>query len=226
MSVHLEREINILKKKLLSLAATVEESVWEAVKAVKNRDSILADKIVEDDLYIDHMEVDIEEDCLKILALHQPVAIDLRFIIAVLKINNDLERVGDKAVSMARVARKLAAQGEINVPFDLAGMAEKVQSMLRDSIDSLVKVDTDLAREVCSADAEVDAINKKMYEQVKKCLGQHPEWFDRLLHYLSISRNLERIGDHATNIAEDVIYMIEGEIVRHKPEELKTAVSA
>lgn len=215
MPVHLQREVELLKKKALSLCATVESSVQRAVRAVSERNDRLAAEVIASDVDIDHAEIDVEEECLKILALHQPVAIDLRFIVAVLKMNNDLERIGDLAVNIAQRAQFLNARQPVAVPFDLGGLAEKAQNMFRRSLDALVNMNAALARAVCGMDDEVDAINRQMYDQVKDMIRQHPEHLDSLIALLSISRYLERIADHATNIAEDVVYMIEGRIVRH-----------
>jgi len=156
------------------------------------------------------------------LALYQPVAIDLRFIITALKINNDLERIGDLAVNIAERAEFLAGQKPVDVPFDFDAMADKTQSMLSQSLDALVDMDCNLAYQVCAADDEVDAINRQMYDQVKQSIRNNPEQVDSLIHLLSVSRHLERVADHATNIAEDVIYMVEGKIVRHKAEKYKS----
>lgn len=221
MSVHMKREIDKLKSKLLSLCRVVEESFLQAVKSIKEQNANLAKKVIKADIKIDHMEVDVEEECLKILALYQPVAIDLRFIITALKMNNDLERIGDLAVNIAERSQFLAAQPKIDVPFDFDRMAEKTQLMLRKSLDALVNMDCKLAHEVCAADDEVDTINRKMYNQVKDSIRSHPEWLESLIHLLSVSRDLERIADHTTNIAEDVIYMVEGKIVRHRTEDYK-----
>jgi phosphate transport system protein len=215
MAQHLQREIEILKKKILTLGAVVEESLRQAVRAVTERDADIADRVIRTDAQIDQSEVDLEEECLKILALHQPVAIDLRFIIAVLKINNDLERIADLAANIAERAHFLSTRAQITIPYDLGGLADKAQEMLRNSLDALVNLDASLARTVCATDDEVDAINRDMYDQVKQAIRAHPEHLDILIPYLSISRNLERIADHATNIAEDVIYMTEGIIARH-----------
>lgn len=221
MTVHLERELDRLKKKILALGAIVEERVRMAIKAMETRDRDLAKKVIESDDEIDQIEVDVEEGCLKILALYQPVAIDLRFIVAVIKINNDLERIGDIAVNIAERAAFLATQGKLDIPFDFAGMAEKTQSMLKKSLDSLVNMDADLAWEVGAADDEVDAINRDMYLQVQDGIRKNIDRMECLIHLLQASRHLERIADHATNIAEDVIYMINGEIVRHHAEDYK-----
>ena len=221
MPIHLKKEIDNLKKELLTLCGMVEDSFWQAVKSIKKRDVKLAKKVIDSDIEIDQMEVKVEEDCLKILALHQPVAIDLRFIITALKINNDLERIGDLAVNIAEHSQFLSAQKPIDMLFDFETMAEKTQAMVKSSIDALVNIDCDLASQVCQADDEIDAINRQMYEQAKMQIKQDPENIEILIHLLSVSRHLERIADHATNIAEDVIYMVKGEIVRHKTENYK-----
>jgi len=218
VSVHLNRAIEHLKTNILSLGTTVEETVWKAVRSVGKRDAALAEQVVQSDDRIDEFEVDIEEECLKILALHQPVAIDLRFIVAVLKINNDLERIADLAVNIAERAVFLAAQDEIDLPFDFPGMAKKAQWMLRKSLDALVNLDANLACKVCTADDEVDQINREMYDQVKRGIRQEPEHVEQFIHLLCVSRHIERIADHATNIAQDVLYMVRGEIVRHRHE--------
>jgi phosphate transport system protein len=215
MSQHLHREIEQLKKKILALGATVENGVRDAVSAVERRDTQLAERIIRQDKEIDQLEVDLEEDCLKILALYQPVAIDLRFIVAVLKINNDLERIGDLSVNLAERAQLLAASPQIVVPFDLVAIAETTQQMLRLSLDSLVNLGASVARDVCRMDDEVDRANRQTYGLVTDAIRTHPEQADVLIAYLSVSRYLERIADHATNIAEDVIYMTEGFIARH-----------
>ena len=170
MAQHLQREIDKLKKEILSLGAMVESSVQLAVKSIEERDSDLAERVIFSDNEIDHAEVDLEENCLKVLALHQPVAIDLRFIIAVLKINSDLERIGDLSVNIAERVKFLRDQPRIKIPYDLQGLAEKTSWMLRNSLDSLVKLDTVIARQVCTADDEVDNINREMYDLIKNAI--------------------------------------------------------
>ena len=218
MPKHLERELERLQRGLLSLSAVVEEAVRKAVRGLENRDARLANEVIETDMEIDQAEVDLEEECLKILALYQPVAIDLHLIVAVLKINSDLERIGDLAVNIAERAVFLAGQGEVQTAFDFDGMARKAQEMVRKALDSLVNQDASLAREVLAMDDEVDAMNRRMYDQVRDGIRQHPDQLEALTHVLSASRHLERIADHATNIAEDVVYMVEGEIIRHRAE--------
>lgn len=222
MPLHLNREMDKLKAKLLSLSALAEESVRNAVMALENRDERLAQMVIDVDPEIDLAEVDLEEECLKILALYQPVATDLRCIVACLKINNDLERIGDLAVNIAERAEYIATHDRVDIPLDFAAMAEKARAMVKKSLDSFVGMNARMAREVCAADDEVDAMNRDAYLQVEDAIREHPEHMDVLVHLLTTSRHLERIADHATNIAEDVIYMIEGEIVRHQAEKYRT----
>ena len=216
MSQHFLREIDTLKKKILTVGAVVEERIAQAITAVVKHDAALAQQVAEGDDEIDEMEVEVEEDCLKILALYQPVAIDLRFVVAVLKMNNDLERMADTAVNIARRAEYLARYPQIDLPPSLAEMTHKVQAMVQQSLDALVQGDTALARKVCVADREGAQLNRAVHVRIQQEIREHPDQVERLIHTLSVSRHLERIGDLATNVAEDVIYTVEGEIVRHR----------
>ncbi|MFA6425541.1 MAG: phosphate signaling complex protein PhoU [Phycisphaerae bacterium] len=218
MPKQLQKEIEIIKNRILNLSNQVKAAVYGATVAIEQRDGKLARKIIENDIVIDRQEIEIEEECLKTLALHQPVAIDLRFIIAMLKINNDLERIGDLAVNVAERAAFLATQPKPDISFDFVGMANTAQSMLTKSLDALVNLSIELAQEVCTSDDTIDSMNREMYIKTQQAIVAHPEQIESLIHMLSVSRHLERIADHATNIAEDVIYMIEGQIVRHRTE--------
>jgi phosphate transport system protein len=211
----LHREIDSLKKMILALGARVEENVYKAVRALEERNRGLAEEVIAADAEVDQEEVDVEEECLKVLALYQPVASDLRMIVSLLKINSDLERVGDLAVNIAERALFLSTQNRPNIPLDFTKMVEKTRGMLRMSLDALVNRDAGIAHEVMGADDEVDEINREMYVLIQAAIRKDPDRLESLIHLLSCSRHLERIADHATNIAEDVIYMIEGEIVRH-----------
>jgi phosphate transport system protein len=216
MSQHLHRAIEGLKKRILELSALVEESVYKAVKAIEERNAVMAQDVIQGDNRIDLKEVEVEEECLKMLALHQPVATDLRFIVAVLKINNDLERIGDLAVSIASRASglsKITTPPQVHVDFQ--NVHEKVQRMLRRALEALVNLDESIALEVMASDDEIDDINRSVHVQVIQALKQYPSEAERLVLFLSVSRNLERIADHTTNLAEDVLYMIRGQIVRH-----------
>jgi phosphate transport system protein len=218
MSKHLQKDIESLVNKIITMGGEIEDRVYKATLSIINRDEKLANDVIKADQDIDRMEVNIEEHCLKILALYQPVAVDLRYIIAILKINNDLERVGDLAVNIAERGAFLATHKGIAIPFDIEKMATKVESMLTRSIDALVHKDARLAHQIRAEDDEVDAYNRDMYGRVKDMLVEHPDHINCLLHAISAGRHLERIADHATNIAEDVIYLVEAEIVRHTPE--------
>jgi phosphate transport system protein len=212
---HFSRELEKIKKQILSLGAMVEEQVRMATQAVETHDAELAQKIIKSDYAVDEMEVEIEEECLKVLALHQPVAVDLRFLIAVIKINNDLERIGDQAVNIAERVHVIAKRDPSDFFFDYSSMGEKAQKMLKMSLDALVNMDYDQAFEVVMMDDAVDQIKSDAYDRIKKAMGDHPGKLGELINLLLISRHLERLADHATNIAEEVIYLIEGEIVRH-----------
>ncbi len=211
----LSREIDKLKERLLLIGGEVERSLSDAVRAVDERDLELARKVVDHDTEIDRMEVDLEEECLKILALYQPVATDLRFIVTVLKVNNDLERIGDLAANIADYSLMLNGGKDVPFSYDFATMAAKTQEMLSNSLDALVNRSADLAHRVRNADDEVDDLHRQMYGKVEKRMKDHPELMSVFIKHIGLSRCLERIADLATNIAEDVIYLVTGEIVRH-----------
>ncbi len=216
MNVHLHREVEKLKKKILSYSYEVEASLQNAAKSLKDKDHALARKVIDSDEALDRIEVEIEEECLKILALHTPVAHDLRFIVAVLKINNDLERIADMAANIANRAIALCQWHTGRIPTELNIMVGRVLSMLHISLEALIDLNVNKARQVIAQDDEVDDLNRTMYSIVQKLIYERPDEIEFLINLLSISRNLERTADLVTNIAEDVIYLVEGEIVRHK----------
>ena len=215
MTKHFRKELETIKKRILTLGSMVEDLVHDSVQAVDRVDADLADHIIKKDSEIDETEVDIEEECLKVLALHQPVAVDLRFIIAVIKINNELERIGDQAVNIAQRVQVIAKRPKPPFWFDYSEMGEKAQKMLRMSLDALVNLDVDLAYRVITMDDEVDRIKSDAYDKIKQAIQDLPERVGYYINLLLISRHLERLADHATNIAEEVIYLVEGEIFRH-----------
>ncbi|MDH4121489.1 MAG: phosphate signaling complex protein PhoU [Deltaproteobacteria bacterium] len=221
MTRHMQTELDHLKEMSFNLCADVEGSVAKAVQALRGRDSALAEEVIVSDQRINRCEVELEEECLKILALHQPVANDLRFVIAVLKLNNDLERMGDLAVNIAERVLFLAKDSPVSIDFDFVAMAQKTQAMVKDAHRALVNRDAALARSVLASDDEVDRLNREVYAQVEAGIKQHPNHIGSMFNLLSVGRHLERIADHATNIAEDVIYMVDGEIVRHGVEKIK-----
>ena len=213
---HFQRELDKIKKMILSLGALVEKRVHQIKEVLEERDVAMANEIIHLDHEIDQMEVDVEEECLKIIALHQPVATDLRFLIAVIKINNDLERIGDQVVNIAQRVVTIAKRPVAPFRFDYSVMADKAEAMLRMSLDSLVNQDLDDAIRVLHLDDEVDALKDKAYDRIKAAIADGvTEDIGYMINLLLISRHIERLADHATNIAEEVVYMIEGEIVRH-----------
>jgi phosphate transport system protein len=216
MSLHLHRDLDKLKKEVLRLGNMVELAINNAFLALNNRDSSIVEEVLTNEEQINEMEVQIEEECLKILALHQPVAVDLRFLVVTLKVNNDLERMGDIAKDIAERAKDLMESDVIpDLGQPMQGLPDLVRTMVRSSLDSLVKLDDQLARKIIEMDDEVDQINRDMYAAVKSLVAEQPSVADPAINLLSCSRNMERIGDLATNIAEDVIFVVEGKVVRH-----------
>jgi phosphate transport system protein len=215
MSVHLRRELEELKRKLVSFGTRVEEALAKSVRAVTRRDTELAQVVAGGDDELDRTELDIEEECLKVLALYQPVAADLRFVVAVLKMNNDLERAGDLAANIAKRAVQLADHPEVPIPFDFDPMARQALSMVKRALDALVNGDAALARQVCADDDMLDEMRRKAQNAILAEIRKAPERAELLIAVMSVYRHLERIGDMATNVAEDVVYMIEGAIFRH-----------
>jgi phosphate transport system protein len=214
MHLTFHKEIDKLRSKFLALGTLVEDRVRKACSAINTRDPEVIDFIIHSDYEIDEMEIEIEEECLKILALHQPVARDLRFLIAIIKINNEVERIADYAQKIARrikgINQDIAPLCGVN--FDI--MSEKVIAMLRLSLDSLVNRDVDLAHKIFILDDDVDSLFIEALGPIKTKLKQATDHPECLLNAFLIARHLERIADRATNIAEEVIYMVEGEIIR------------
>lgn len=213
-------ELVNLKKKLMHMSTVVEERVSIAASVIKTRDEETIQNLILSDYEIDEMEVEIEEDCLKILALHQPVASDLRFIITVIKINNEIERIADMAVSIAIRVQTISdcitscSSKDESWIYDYSKMSEKVITMLRMSLDALVNRDTAMARKVFELDDNVDAILRDSYDRVREMIKADSSHPGCLINVYLLARHLERIGDRATNIAEEVIHLVEGKIVR------------
>jgi|SRR5579862_7920400 len=217
MSKHLERDLDNLQRDLLSLASSVEEAIYKATHALQERELDLAQEVIEGDKAIDAEENHIEEECLKMLALHQPVAIDLRRIVSALKINTELERMADLAEDIAERATHLARLTDVPVSTQLQRMTDVTTAMVRQSLDAFVNLDPRLARVVCRLDDEVDHFNHDIIEELIEVMQKSPDLVEPGLSMFSAVRHLERIADHATNIAEDVVYLVEGEIIRHRP---------
>lgn len=209
------REIKRLKALLLEQGEAVEEQVRLAKQALLDFDVELARQIIDADDAIDQREVDLQEECFKILALHQPVAVDLRFLVAVLKFNNDLERIADLAGNVAKRTIKLKELGETTLAYDFAEMAAIARQMLHQAMAALVDIDAEATAEVFSLEKNLNRLHKANSNAIRQALGKNPGNAESLVHQLVISRNMERIGDLATNLAEEVIYVARGEIVRH-----------
>lgn len=216
MSIHLERDLDALEQSLLAQSALVEEMIRLACRGLCERRVGLSDELLAREPEINRREVLIEEECLKILALHQPVAVDLRRVATVLKTNGDLERIADLAVNLGERNDALCAYPELPLPDFLERMAEAAVGMVRDALDAFVELDADAARRVRTQDDEVDDLNRRVIERVYEVIQQSPSLVEPALHLFSASRHIERMADHATNMAEDVIYLVEGEIARHR----------
>jgi phosphate transport system protein len=216
MTKHIERQIENLKERILRVGTLVEEAISKSITALINHDAALAQRVIANDEEIDRMEVEVEEECLKILALYQPVATDLRFVVAVLKINNDLERMGDLARNIAKRVTQLATGRPYDLPREIRTMAMQAQEMVKQCLDAVVNGDPSLARQIREEDDAVDEARLQIRHRVLRGIKDDPEEVENLLRINSVSKHIERIADMATNIAEDVIYMVEGEIVRHR----------
>lgn len=213
MKRHFDKELKELNKQLLTMSALVEKTISLAVKALVDRRDDLIREVIENEDEINTIEID--ELCLRLLALYQPETIDLRFITSVMKINGDLERVGDQAVNIAERAQEIIKQPPLKPLIDIPRMAVLAQKMIKDSIDSLVNKDEELAGDVCKRDDEVDDLNDQIFRELLTYMVQDPKTVARAIELILVGRHLERIADHATNIAEDVIYFVGGKTVKH-----------
>lgn len=216
MGKHLQRDLEHIKKEFLTIGLMVEKAFNNSVDSLNNRNPRLAEEVINGDDQINQKENQIEEDCLKVLALHHPVANDLRFIISVLKVNNDLERMGDLAANIAERAIYLANHDPLQTVFNFDQMADGVRTMVRKSLDALIRMDTKLARAVLSMDDEIDDLNREMYITLQNLMRQNSDFIERSVNTLSVSRYIERIADLSTNIEQDVVFMVEGESIRHQ----------
>ena len=216
MSIHLTRDLDTLHRNLLSMCAMAEEMIHKAVDGLAKPNEAFASELAKQDDEIDRWDVQIEEECLKILALHQPVAIDLRRIATVMKITGELERVADLGVHIAERACGLMPGTEIAVLDKLKEMARIALEMLHCVIDAYVALDSGMARKVCAKDDTVDELNREIIRELVQTMQRSPDLVEASMHLFSASRHVERVADHATNIAEDVVYLVEGEIIRHR----------
>jgi len=216
MSIHLQRDLELLEQNLLNQSSMVERMVYRSVESLRELRVDVAQEVLASEETVNYREVEIEEECLKILALHQPVAVDLRRVATVLKINGDLERIADLAVNICERAHSLVHHPDFQMPPHLEEMADAAISMVRDSLDAFVRLDVAAAREVCLRDDVVDDLNRQVIADLRDLVEASPADIEPALHFYSASRHVERIADHATNISEDVIYLVDGEIARHR----------
>jgi phosphate transport system protein len=226
MSRHLQHDIDGLNNELLKVSSKVEDMIDKATQALAERRYDLADEVVNSDEYVDRHEVHVEEECLKILALHQPVAVDLRRIATVMKVNNDLERIADLAVSIAQRAQAMDEFPAFPIPPQLPRMVVLATEMVRSAMNAFVNMDATSARRIILMDKQVDQYNRDIIAELQTLMMKRPEAVSAALHCFSAVRHIERIADHATNIAEDVIYLVEGDIVRHRHDSESPAEAA
>lgn len=216
MTKSMQEDLTLLKQRILRMGGMVEEATRNATLALTQRRGDLAQRVIENDDTIDMIELDVDEECLRILALHQPVAGDLRFITAALKINNDLERIGDLACNVAERAIDLCRIEPLALPLHFERMTEIVRAMLHDALDALVNRNAPLARSVLARDGEINRIHREHFAALQEAMKADPGNVERAVDLLSASRQLERIGDQTTNIAEDVVFLVEGQVIRHQ----------
>jgi len=216
---HFDRELENLKQDLLRMAALAETAVGKSVESVTNRDSDRAREVIIDDITLNRMELAIEEQAFKLLALRQPVATDLRLTVAAMRIATELERIGDQAVNIAERALELNSRPPLELPIDLKLMANLALGMVRTSIDAFVNQDPKLALQVCQRDVEVDILDDEYIQKLLDSMIQESRWVTRLHHFIIVVRNLERIADLATNIAEDIVFIVEGRVIKHRCED-------
>ena len=216
---HFDRELGNLKQDLLRMAALAETAVSKSVESVTNRDSDRAREVIIDDITLNRMELAIEEQAFKLLALRQPVATDLRLTVAAMRIATELERIGDQAVNIAERALELNSRPPLELPIDIKLMADMALGMVRTSIDAFVNQDPKLALQVCQRDVEVDILDDEYIQKLLDSMIQESRWVTRLHHFIIVVRNLERIADLATNIAEDIVFIVEGRVIKHRCED-------
>jgi phosphate transport system protein len=214
-----DQELEDLKQNLLRMAALAETAVRKSVVSVTTRNSELARDVITDDVNLNRLELEVEDKAFKLLALRQPLATDLRLIVAAMRIATELERIGDQAVNIAERALELNSRDPVELPVDLKTMADLALGMVRTSIDAFVQQDPRLAVQVCQRDVEVDLLDDEYIQKILDVMIEESRWVVRLHHYVIVVRNLERIADLATNIAEDIVFIVEGKVIKHRCED-------
>jgi phosphate transport system protein len=218
MELHFDQELADLKQRLLRMSALAEQRVAEALAAMVQRNDELARKVATQDAELDRMEMEIDEHCIQLIALRQPKAGDLRFVIMAMKISKDLERIGDQAESIANRVIDLNKEAPLKPLVDIPRMADHARSMIHDALDAFVYAKTDLARQIIARDAKIDSLNQQLHRELTSFMIEDPHTITRALNLMTVSRKLERIGDHATNIAEEIVYLYEARDIRHQHE--------
>jgi phosphate transport system protein len=216
---HFDEELQSLKEKLLSMASLAESMIYKAIKSLIERDSLFIEQVNSDEKKVNLLEIEIDDLCLKLLALKQPMAADLRFITSAMKIDNELERIGDMAVNITQSAAVLIRQPQLKPYIDIPRMADLAQKMVKDSLDSFIRQDVKLARSVLTRDDQIDDLGEQIFRELLTFMISDPSNIPRALQLVLVSRHLERVADHATNIAENVIYLVQGKDIRHHIEE-------
>ena len=215
MERHFDEALKQLKEKLLRMSSLVEEAIGTSIKALIDRNAELAYKVIKSDDAVNMLEIEIDDLCLKLLALYQPTAGDLRFITSTMKINNDLERIGDLGVNIGQRTLDLLKVPPLRLRIDIPKMAAASQAMLKDSLNAFVNKDSKLAYEVCKRDDEVDDLNHEIFMELLKANPEDQKPVERVIDLVLVAKNLERVADHSTNICEDIIYMVDGKVIKH-----------
>ena len=215
MERHFDEALKQLKEKLLRMSSLVEEAIGTSIKALIDRNAELAYKVIKSDDAVNMLEIEIDDLCLKLLALYQPTAGDLRFITSTMKINNDLERIGDLGVNIGQRTLDLLKVPPLRLRIDIPKMAAASQAMLKDSLNAFVNKDSKLAYEVCKRDDQVDSLNHEIFMELLKAKPEDQIHIERVIDLVLVAKNLERVADHSTNICEDIIYMVDGKIIKH-----------
>jgi len=215
MQRHFDEELKALKEKILRMGAMVEEQIAHAIKSLVDRDSDLARQVIANDHKVNSMDVEVDEVCLRLIALHQPMARDLRFLTTAMKSSTELERMSDLAENISERAVELNEEPQLKPYIDIPRMAERAQGMVKESLDAFVNRDSKLARKVCADDDFVDELTKQVFRELLSFMVEDPRTITRAIRISFVSKYLERIADHATNIAELVVYLVEGKIIRH-----------
>lgn len=218
MDRHFEQELGELKEALLRMASLAEQSVAQALKALVQRDNALAQEVHVDDDQLDQLQIEIDDRCIKLLAMRQPMAKDLRFIAMAMKISTDLERIGDQSVNIAHRAEELNKEPLLKPLVDIPHMAEIGRGMIRDTLDAFVYEKPELARQIIQRDQQVDDLNRQLHRELTSFMIEDPHTITRCLNLMSVAHNLERIGDHATNVAEEIVFLYEARDIRHQHE--------